>query len=290
MHLPNIDHLRSLTTVAKTGSISAASTIMNRSQSSISIQIKQLEQQMGLKLLLRHSRGVELTPEGEMVVGYADKVLSLLHEMAAISRQIPDTGTVRFGLTEEYTLGRLPAVLRQFAEMQRMVEMQLIVGETKELERKLEQGDIDLALGTTADMGRAPRTSWTTPLVWVANRQLRLDRKKPVPLLMLDRERRTWAWDVLRLLDEEGIAWREVYTTTTFASIFTAAEAGLGVTYVISECLRPSLRVIEPREGLPPLWSVEYGLFSRDDASVGAEALLHLLESALQLKPVAGVT
>ncbi len=290
MHLPNIDHLRSLTTVAKTGSISASSAILNRSQSSISIQIKQLEQQMGLKLFMRHSRGVELTPEGEMVVGYADKVLFLLHEMAAISRQIPETGTVRFGLTEEYTLGRLPAVLRQFAEMQRMVEMQLIVGETRELEKKLEQGELDLVLGTTADMGRAPSTRWTTPLVWVAHRHLRLDRKKPVPLLMLDREHRTWAWDVLRLLDEKGIAWRDVYSTTTFASIFTAAEAGLGVTYVISECLRPSLRVIEPREGLPPLWSVEYGLFTLDEANPSVKALMHLLESTLQLKPLGEVS
>ena len=79
MLLPQIDQLRSLLTVARCGSMSAASELLHRSQSAISIQIKQLEGIMGARLLHRHARGVELTHEGEIVAGYAKRVLALLH-------------------------------------------------------------------------------------------------------------------------------------------------------------------------------------------------------------------
>ena len=284
MHLPNIEQLRSLATVGRAGSISGASNILHRSQSSISIQIKQLEENLGLQLLSRHPRGVSLTRDGERVVGYAEKILSLMHEMAQITGHGLETDTVRFGLTEEFTVGRLPQFLRQFVEMQRTFEIQVTVAETRQLEEQLENGSIDLLLGTTADMSRTPVVRWTTPLLWVANRQLRIDRSKPLPLILIAEKYRTWCGDILRQLDQAGIAWREVYSTTTFASVFSAAEAGLGVSYMIAECLRPSLRVLDASDRLPPLKPVEYGLFCRmDDASGGALKLLEVLQTALRI-------
>ena len=284
MHLPNIDQLRSLVTVARSGSISAASDVLHRSQSAISIQIKQLEEQMGVRLLNRHSRGVVLTREGEVVVGYATRVLSLLHELMQISDADLASGTVRFGMTEEYSVGRLPHLLRQFVEMQRTIEIEIVVAETARLEEHLNEGRIDLALGTTQYMSRAPHIRWKTPLLWVANKYLELDGGKPIPLVLIGEGDRRWGWKVLATLDEAGVAWRQVYSTTTFASVFAAVEAGLGVTYLIGECLRPSLRVLGEADGLPPLPAIEFGLFCRDETpSRSVLALVKVLQTALQL-------
>ena len=289
MHLPNIDQLRSLVTVARCGSISAASDVMHRSQSAISIQIKQLEEQMGERLLSRHPRGVGLTPEGEVIVGYATRVLALLHEMMQISGDALATGTVRLGLTEEFSVGRLPHLLRQFVEMQRRVEIEVVVADTEKLEENLDAGKIDLALGTTANMKRAPNVRWTTPLLWVANKHLQLSRKQPLPLLIIGEGQRSWGWQIIKMLDENQVAWKQVYSSTTFASVLAAAEAGLGVTYLIGECLRPSLRVLGPSEGLPHLPSMEYGLFCREpEPTKGVLALLHVLQTALQLPMTSG--
>ncbi|MEM6693293.1 MAG: LysR substrate-binding domain-containing protein [Pseudomonadota bacterium] len=284
MHLPNIDQLRSLVTVARSGSISAASDVLLRSQSAISIQIKQLEEQMAVRLLSRHSRGVILTREGEVVVGYATRVLSLLHELMQISDADLASGTVRFGMTEEYSVGRLPHLLRQFVEMQRTIEIEIVVAETARLEEHLNEGRIDLALGTTQFMSRAPHVRWNTPLLWVANKYLELDKSKPVPLALIGEGDRRWGWQVLAKLNEAGVAWRQVYSTTTFASVFAAVEAGLGVTYLIGECLRPSLRVLGESDGLPALPAIEFGLFCRDEApSRGVHALVKVLQTAMQL-------
>lgn len=282
MLLPQVDQLRSLLTVARCGSMSGASELLHRSQSAISIQIKQLEGIMGARLLHRHARGVELTHEGEIVAGYAKRVLALLHELMEMADQELVTGTVRFGLTEEFTVGRLPHLLREFAEMQRSVEIEVVVAESTVLDGLLREGRIDLALGTTQYMSRQPHVRWLTPLLWVGNRHFEVDSSKPLPLVLIAEGDLRWGRHVLKILDEKKISWKKVYSTTTFSSVFAAVEAGLGVTYMIRECLRPTLRVLGESEGLPQLPSLEFGLFSADPTPTrSVSALLKLLGTAI---------
>ena len=282
MNLPNIDQLRSLVTVARRGSMSGAADLLHRSQSAISIQIRQLEHVMGVRLLHRHARGVTLTREGEIVASYANRVLGLLHELMETAVQEPLTGTVRFGLTEEFSVGRLPHLLREFVEMQRFIEIEVVVAQSTTLEEHLREGRIDLALGTTEYMPREPHIRWKTPLLWVGNRNYKVDASRPLPLVLISEGDRRWGWRVLNVLDEHEISWRIVYSTTTFASVVTAVEAGLGITYMIRECLRPSLGVLGEADGLPPLPSIEFGLFASDlGAPRSVSALLELLAAAV---------
>ena len=282
MTLPAISQLRSLVTVAQCGSMSGAAELLHRSQSSISTQIKQLEQIMGARLLHRHARGVTLTHEGEIVYGYANRVLGLLHELLETADRNPVTGTVRFGLTEEFSVGRLPHLLREFVEMQRSIELEVMVAQSAILEGYLHEGRIDLALGTTEYMSREPHIRWMTPILWVGNRHFEVDTAKALPLVLIEEGDRRWGWRVLSALDEHQISWREVYTTTTFASVVTAVEAGLGITYMIRECLRPTLRVLGEVDGLPALPSLEFGLFSSDlTPPRSVTALLRVLATAV---------
>jgi DNA-binding transcriptional LysR family regulator len=277
MILPNIDQLRSLVTIARCGSISAASELLHRSQSAISIQIKQLEQIMKTQLFRRHARGVTLTHEGEVIASYANRILGLMHELMETADQELVTGTIRFGLTEEFSVGRLPHLLREFVEMQRSIEIEVVA-----LDRFLKEGRIDLALGNTEYMSREPQICWKTPLLWVGNRHFEVDSKKALPLVLIGEGDLRWGWQVLSALDDQEISWRRVYTTTTFASVVTAVEAGLGVTYMISECLRPTLRVLGEVDGLPTLPSLEFGLFASDlTPSRNVAALVKLLATAV---------
>ena len=282
MTLPTIEQLRSLVTVVQCGSMSAAAELLHRSQSSISIQIKQLEQVVDARLLHRHARGVTLTHEGEIVAGYANRVLGLLHELMEIADQEPVTGTVRLGLTEEFSIGRLPHLLREFVEMQRSMAIEVVVDQSAILERHLRAGRIDLALGNTEYMSGEPHIRWLTPILWVGNRHFEIDTAKPLPLVLIGEIDRRWGLRVLDTLDRHGLEWREVYSTTTFASVFTAVEAGLGVTYMIRECLRPTLRVLGESDGLPALPSLEFGLFTSDlTPPRSVAALLRVLATAV---------
>ncbi len=75
MHSIDLRSLEIFRSVANTGSVSQAANKLNRVPSNISIRIKQLEQRLGKKLLLRHNRRLMLSPEGRMLLPYAERLL-----------------------------------------------------------------------------------------------------------------------------------------------------------------------------------------------------------------------
>ena len=95
MHTANldIDLLRSFAAVADTGGFTAAGEVVARTQSTVSIQIKRLEEIVGKKVFERTSRSLALTPEGEMLLGYARRILELNDETVRRIAEPPVTGT-----------------------------------------------------------------------------------------------------------------------------------------------------------------------------------------------------
>lgn len=82
----NYHHLRYFHAVAREGSITRASKLLHTSPPSISVQIKQLEQQLGQPLFLREGRGLTLTPVGELVRDYAEQIFVLGTELMDVVR------------------------------------------------------------------------------------------------------------------------------------------------------------------------------------------------------------
>ena len=84
--------------VAREGSISKAALALNYVQSNVTTRIKQLETQLQVPLFHRSNRGMSLTPAGENLLGYADRILELLYE-AEQATQVgnPPAGMLRLG-------------------------------------------------------------------------------------------------------------------------------------------------------------------------------------------------
>src|SRR4028118_1391061 len=72
--------LRSFVTVADSGGVTRAAGLLNLTQSAVSMQLKRLEESLGLGLLDRSGRGVSITPTGELLVSYARRLLQLNDE------------------------------------------------------------------------------------------------------------------------------------------------------------------------------------------------------------------
>lgn len=90
----DVRQLRYLRAVARGGSFTAAATAEQVAQPAVSKQIQRLEQELGLALLDRGSRGATLTQEGAVVARYADRVLGLLEDLQA---ELADRGTLARG-------------------------------------------------------------------------------------------------------------------------------------------------------------------------------------------------
>jgi DNA-binding transcriptional LysR family regulator len=82
-----------------------------RSQSAISLQIRKLEQIVGERLFSRTARRVTLTPAGERLMGYAERMLALHDEALSAFRQGEARGHVRLGTPEDIATAHLPKAL-----------------------------------------------------------------------------------------------------------------------------------------------------------------------------------
>ncbi|URI08272.1 LysR family transcriptional regulator [Aquincola tertiaricarbonis] len=138
--------------VARLGSVSMAADELHLTQPAISIQIRALEESARTPLLQRAGRGVRLTEAGELLAGYAARIIELWREageeMATLQGVF--SGTLRVGAvtTAEYLL---PPLLVTFANEHPKVKVKLQVGNRDEIVRMLAGQDIDLAI-----MGRPP--------------------------------------------------------------------------------------------------------------------------------------
>jgi DNA-binding transcriptional LysR family regulator len=130
-------------TVASEGSVSRAATKLNRVQSNISTRIKQLEEQLGKQLFRRRSRGLTLTPDGRLLLSYAERLLQLSMEASEALNQGRPSGVFRIGTMESTAAARLPEVLSRYHGLYPEVEIVLETDVAGRLIERLLNYDLD---------------------------------------------------------------------------------------------------------------------------------------------------
>lgn len=248
----DLDVLRSLVAGVELGSFAKAADRLGRSTSAVSAQLKKLEEQTGVPVLRKSGRGTVLTPAGEVLLGYARRLLDLNDEAAHAVRGAELRGEVRLGLQEDFGESLLPAVLGGFARAHPNVRVQARLARNSELIEQIERGQLDLALAWDGGQSTAhTRRLARLPMQWIgsATQAPAFDDGEPVPLAVLEapclmRSLATAA------LDKAGRSWRIAFTSPSLAGIWAAVDAGLGVTVRTGAGLPERLRALS---GLPRL-------------------------------------
>ncbi|WP_137937431.1 LysR family transcriptional regulator [Chitinivorax sp. B] len=126
--------LKIFRTVAEEGGVTRAAEKLHYVQSNVTARIKQLEDELGVALFYRRNRRMQITPAGEVLLQYADRIIRMTDEARAA---VTDTGTPRGSLTlgtmETTAASRLPKVLPQYHARFPDVELNLETGTTREL-------------------------------------------------------------------------------------------------------------------------------------------------------------
>jgi molybdate transport repressor ModE-like protein len=130
MRLLDLALLRTLSIVARTGSISLASAQIGRTQSALSMQIQRLEDLVGQALLHRTGSGVRLTAAGEKFLAHAEPLLAMNDEILAEMSGSGLKGSVTLGCPEDYSIAFLPDLLKGFYELHPDVELQMVCAPT----------------------------------------------------------------------------------------------------------------------------------------------------------------
>ncbi len=146
----DFDQLNTFVEVAKHGSFSLAGRKVFRSQSAVSAQIRQLEQEYGEKLFGRMGKTVRLTPAGEVLFEYAERFLSLRQEsLRAVADQSEmPRGILAIGANEATCLYVLPEVFSKFHRSYPDVQISIYRNFSHKILQRVEDGSIDLGIVT----------------------------------------------------------------------------------------------------------------------------------------------
>ena len=146
----DFDQLITFMQVAKLGSFSRAGQKVFRSQSAVSAQIRQLEQEYGDKLLDRSGKNVKLTPAGRVLFAYAERLLTLRDEslLAVADHGATTRGTLVIGANEATCLYVLPEVFAEYSRLYPGVQMSIYRNFSYKIIEKLENGSIDVGIVT----------------------------------------------------------------------------------------------------------------------------------------------
>ena len=128
MNTLDLDALHIFRTVAEEGGITRAAAKLNRVQSNVTTRVKQLEERLGTQLFQRHARKLTLSPEGKVLLVYADELLRLSHEAQAAMKSGTPRGLLRIGTLESTAATRLPPVLSRYHLEYPDVQMELATG------------------------------------------------------------------------------------------------------------------------------------------------------------------
>ena len=131
--------------VALEGGVSRAAERLHRVQSNISTRIRQLEDRLGVRLFLRQSRGLALTPAGEALLPYAERLLDLSSEAEAALTDGKPRGNFRVGTLESTAASRLPDVLSRYHASYPDVQVELSTDTTQGLLDRLLDYELEVA-------------------------------------------------------------------------------------------------------------------------------------------------
>jgi DNA-binding transcriptional LysR family regulator len=132
-------------TVAEEGGVTRAAVKLHRVQSNVSTRLKQLEDQLGTTLFLRQNRKLVLSPEGRLLLAYADRLLRLSAEAEAALHDGTPRGTLRLGTLESTAASRLPPILARYHLTYPDVRIELVTGTTGALIARVLNYEIEAA-------------------------------------------------------------------------------------------------------------------------------------------------
>ncbi|MFC9592970.1 LysR substrate-binding domain-containing protein [Streptomyces sp. NPDC056944] len=272
--------LRTFLAVAQTLSFTRAAERLGLRQSTVSQHVRRLEEAAGRPLFARDTHRVELTEDGEAMLGFARTILQAHERAAAFFGGTRLRGRLRFGASEDFVTTRLPEILESFRREHPEVDLELTVELSGTLQARLAAGRLDLILAKRRGAESEGRLVWEDTLVWIGAPGLRLDPDRPVPLILYPPPGITRA-RALEALEAQGRAWRIACTSSSLSANVAAARAGLGVMAHTRGLVPQGLVPVPARAGLPELGDVGFvlrrgrrGGETQEAADALAEAIL----------------
>lgn len=274
--------LKSFVAIADTGTYGQAATLVNRTQSALSLQIRKLEEQLGCDLFDRTGRRVVLTHQGEIFLSYSRRIIQLQREAYNRLHGAQVAGEIRFGSPEDFATHYLPGVLSSFHELYPQIRLNVECDMTMHLVDRFNNGEFDAILVKRDPQHVVGGTKvWREPLVWATAEGF--EAKDPLSLV-LSPHPCIYRGSALAALEKANRPWHISYTSPSLAGTIAAIKAGLGVTVLPARMIPAGIVPIGQQWRLPALTDAELALFKRDGLSKAAQVFVAHIVASLEQK------
>ncbi|MDO9404402.1 MAG: LysR substrate-binding domain-containing protein [Polaromonas sp.] len=247
----DLDLLRVLDTLVQVGSFTLAAKSLSRTQSAVSMQLKRLEEQLGVQLVTRGSHKLAPTSEGLHLLPLARQMLALNDQLFSDADPSALAGTIHIGSIEHYATWVLPPLIADFCRLHPRINVTIQTGVSAQMRSELgTRYDMVLGLGQDGSTEGARLTK--TRAVWATAASSQAHLQRPLPLAVNPEGAlfRRWATTAL---DRCGIPWRVAYTSSSVGGLESAVRAGLAVAVFSEETISKRLKILGPRDGMPAL-------------------------------------
>ncbi len=251
--------LRAFVTVADTGGVTKASGYLNLTQSAVSMQLKRLEESIGVSLLDRSARKVALTNQGEQMLSYARRMLDLNDEALSRLTSKEYEGELVLGVPHDIVYPAIPQVLHRFNATFPRMKVQLVSSFTSRLRRLLERGEVHLALTTESEVDSGGETLLERSLVWVGAQEGHQWRQRPLRLAF--EEMCIFRKPVQEALDRAGITWEMAVESDNTRTVEASISADLAVHACIEGAEPPYVERIRHAGALPDLPTIKINMY-----------------------------
>jgi DNA-binding transcriptional LysR family regulator len=151
----DLSDLKIFSAVVREGGITRAAERLHRVQSNVTTRIRQLEESIGAALFIREGKRLHLSPAGQVLLDYADRLLALADEARDAVQDPRPRGVFRLGAMESTAAVRLPGPLSEYHRLYPDVALELRTGNPPALASAILAGELDAAL-VTAPFAEAP--------------------------------------------------------------------------------------------------------------------------------------
>lgn len=255
----DLSALRAFVTVADVGGVTKAAGYLNLTQSAVSMQIKRLEDSLGMQLFLRAARKLALSPEGEQLVSYGRRMLALNDEVLSRFATAACCGPIRLGVPHDVVYPAIPGILRRMAQAYPMVQVNLVSSFTVLMKEGFARGEFDVMLTTEETPDPGAEVLGARALVWVGAPEGSAWQRRPLRLGFKDtcifRPRAQAA------LDAAGIGWDLATGGESEQAVEATVAADLAVTARMAGSIPDGTAVIAGDNQLPSLGEMKLALY-----------------------------
>lgn len=255
----DVTTLRSFVAVAEHGGVTRAAGMLNLTQSAVSMQLKRLEELLGISLFDRSGRKIELTANGDQLLGYARRMVDLNDELVLRLTDTVYEGEITLGVPHDIVYPLIPKVLQEFHARFPRMKVNLHSAWTSVLKEEFSRGGCDLILTTEIEAGPGGETLVERPLRWMGAPGGSAWRQRPLRLAF---ERHcAFRPQAIGALNAAGIEWEIAVETESDRAIEATVSADLAINAMIEGTAPAHLAPVPHNGALPELQAHKINLY-----------------------------